>query len=71
VRSRQRFLRRQVSVDAGKPPVEVASLFVPQSRKILQAVQTATKGSERGFLQILECGMQGHCYIFGNSKLLK
>jgi hypothetical protein len=48
----------------------VASTFIPQSGKIFQLVQTANEGSQRGFLEVLECRMQAHCYIFGNTKLL-
>jgi hypothetical protein len=48
----------------------VASLFIPQSSEIFQLVQTAGEGSERGFVEILECGIKAHCYVFGNTKLL-
>lgn len=31
-----------------------------QSRQIFQLVQAADEGSQRGFLQVFECGMQRH-----------
>jgi hypothetical protein len=51
---RQRSLGRRVPVDAGEAPMLVASCFVSQPRKILQLVQTAGEGSERGFLEVFQ-----------------
>jgi len=70
MRSRQSFPSCQVAVNAGQTPVLVASALVAQSSKIFQLGETADEGSERGFLEIFECRMQGHCYSFGNTKLL-
>lgn len=33
---------------------------LPQSGKILQLVQAAGEGSQRGFVQVFECGMKAH-----------
>jgi hypothetical protein len=33
---------------------------LPQSRQVFQLVQVASKGSQRGFLQVFKCGMERH-----------
>jgi len=66
MRSRQSFPSCQVAINAGQAPVLVASALVPQSGKIFQLGETADKGSQRGFLEVFDCRVQGHLLRFWN-----